>query len=194
MTILRSSHLPLALACLVLTATPAWCATTWTTDAAASKLTFVATQAGGEFEGRFNRFTPAITFDPADLPHSRFSVTIDATSAETGEAERDKTLKGKDFFAVQQWPAARFETLAFRATGGGAFEATGRLTLRNVTREVRLPFSFKPAADGRTATLSGGTTVQRLDFGVGQGEWQDTQWVGNPVRIHFELLLRKATP
>lgn len=191
---MRPLHLRSVLACLVLVATPAWCATAWTTDAAASKLTFIATQAGGEFEGRFKRFTPSITFDPGDLAHSRFSVAIDATSAETGESERDNTLKGKDFFAVQRWPAARFETLSFRATGNGAFEATGRLTLRDVTREVRLPFSFKPAADGRTATLAGGTTVQRLDFGVGQGEWQDTQWVGNPVRIHFELALRRATP
>jgi polyisoprenoid-binding protein YceI len=182
------------LACLVLVTTPGWCATAWTTDASASKLTFIATQAGGEFEGRFKRFTPSITFDPGDLAHSRFSVTIDATSAETGEQDRDNTLKGKDFFAVQQWPAARFETLSLRATGNGAFEAVGRLTLRNVTREVHLPFSFKPDADGRTATLAGGTTVQRLDFGVGQGEWQDTQWVGNPVRIHFELALRKAAP
>ena len=183
-----------ALACLALLTSPAWCATAWTTDATASKLTFIATQAGGEFEGRFTRFAPSINFDPGDLAHSRFSVEIDATSAATGEAERDNTLKGKDFFAVQQWPAARFEAAAFRAVGQGAFEASGRLTLRDVTRDIRLPFSFKPAADGRTATLTGGTTLQRLDFGVGQGEWQDTQWVGNPVRIHFELLLRKAPP
>ncbi len=95
---------------------------------------------------------------------------------------------------MQQWPAARFETLAFKATGNGSYEATGRLTLRNVTRDVRLPFTFKPSADGRTAVLAGGTTVQRLDYGVGQGEWQDTQWVGNEVRIRFELQLRRAAP
>ncbi len=179
---------------LALAAVPASAATVWATDAARSTLTFVATQAGGEFEGRFRRFTPAITFDAADLAHARFSVAIDATSAETGEQERDNTLKGKDFFAVQQWPAARFETLAFKATGNGGYEATGRLTLRNVTRDVRLPFTFKPSADGRTAVLAGGTTVQRLDYGVGQGEWQDTQWVGNEVRIRFELQLRRAAP
>lgn len=185
--------LGIALAALALVAGPAWSAT-WATDPAASKLTFVATQAGGEFEGRFRRFTPVIVFDAADLAHSRFSVGIDATSAETGESERDNTLKGKDFFAVQQWSAARFESTAFRATAKGAFEATGRLTLRDVTREVRLPFTFKPAADGKSAVMTGGTTVKRLDFGVGQGEWQDTQWVGNDVRIRFELLLKKAAP
>jgi polyisoprenoid-binding protein YceI len=42
--------------------------------------------------------------------------------------------------------------------------------------------------------LAGGTTVRRLDYGVGQGEWSDTQWVGNDVRIRFELNLKKAAP
>jgi polyisoprenoid-binding protein YceI len=63
-----------------------------------------------------------------------------------------------------------------------------------VTRDVRLRFTFKPGADGRTAVLAGGTTVQRLDYGVGQGEWTDTQWVGNEVRIRFELHLKNTAP
>ncbi len=50
-------------------------------------------------------------------------------------------------------------------------------------------FAFKPAADGRGAAIAGGTTIRRLDFGVGQGEWQDTKWVGDDVRIKFELVL-----
>ena len=179
---------------LLLTLAPAWGASPWSTDLAASKLTFVATQAGGEFEGRFARFTPVIVFDPADLAHSRFAVEVDTASAQTGEGDRDKVLTGKDFFAVEQWPRAHFETTALRAAGAGGFEASGRLTLRNVTREVRLPFTFTAGADGKTARLAGGTTVQRLDFGVGQGEWLDTKWVGNEVRIRFELALKKAAP
>ena len=54
---------------------------------------------------------------------------------------------------------------------------------------MTVTFTFKPAADGHTAVLSGGATIRRLDFGVGQGEWQDTKWVGNDVRIGFELVL-----
>jgi polyisoprenoid-binding protein YceI len=184
----------IVLAWLALAAGPVWCAATWSTDAATSTLKFVATQAGGEFEGRFKRFTPAITFAPDDLAHARFAVEIDSTSAETGETDRDNTLKGKDFFAVAQWPAAHFETLSFRAIGTGGYEATGKLTLRNVTREVRLPFTFKPAADGSTAVLAGGATIRRLDYGVGQGEWSDTEWVGNDVRIRFELHLKRTAP
>lgn len=193
---LRLIALPLlaAAATAATAATAAPAATVWVTDAASSKLTFVATQAGGEFEGRFARFTPAIVFDPADLAHSRFNVDIATAAAETGEHDRDNILKGKDFFAVERWPQARFETRVFRVTGPASYEATGKLTLRDVTREVRLPFTFKRGADGKSAVLAGTTTVRRLDFGVGQGEWIDTQWVGNDVRIHFDLNLKQAPP
>jgi cytochrome b561/polyisoprenoid-binding protein YceI len=176
-------------ALLLLVAGAGHAATSWHADPKASELTFQAQQAGAEFEGRFTRFTPEICFDPADLAGSQFKVEIDTRSADTRDRERDETLTGGDFFATQRWPTAHFETTAFAAKGGGKYEARGRLTIRDVTRDLVLPFSFTPAADGQHATLAGGTTIRRLDFGVGQGEWTDTTWVGNEVKIHFELKL-----
>ena len=105
--------------------------------------------AGGDFDGVFRRFAADIEFDPADLQGSRFRVEIDTTSADTGDADRDLALKGADFFAVERWPSARFSADRFVALGNGRFEALGRLTIRDRSREVRLPFSFKPVADGR---------------------------------------------
>jgi len=174
---------------LILTAGNALAAAAWRTDAADSQLVFRAMQAGAEFEGRFKRFTPEIRFDPADLAGSRFLVEIDTRSADTQDGDRDAALASGDFFATDRWPTARFETTAFAAKGAGKFEARGRLTIRDVTRDVLLPFTFTPAADGQHATLAGGTTIRRLDFGVGQGEWTDTTWVGNEVKIRFELRL-----
>ena len=40
--------------------------------------------------------------------------------------------------------------------------------------------------------MRGGTTIRRLDYGVGQGEWGDTTLVGNEVRIRFELRLHRG--
>ena len=167
-------------------------ATHWTADTAHSGLTFSAVQAGARFEGRFATFDPQIDFDAANLATSRFVVTVTTGSADTRDKERDETLRGKDFFDASRWPQARFATSGFTATANGRFEAQGKLTIRDVTRPVRLPFTFVVAADGRTARLSGGTTIQRLDFGVGQGEWNDTSWVGNAVDIHFDLALTRA--
>jgi polyisoprenoid-binding protein YceI len=164
----------------------------WSTEPARSQLTFSAVQAGARFEGRFATFDPQIDFDAANLAASHFIVTVTTGSADTRDKERDETLRSKDFFDVAKWPEARFETTGFTSTGNGRFEAQGKLTIRDVTRPIRLPFTFAAAGDGRTARMSGGTTIQRLDFGVGQGEWTDTTWVGNAVEIHFDLALTRA--
>ena len=181
----------MALAAALLVATAAQAATQWTADPARSKLVFTGTITGGPFDGTFQRFQPEIAFDPADLAGSRFRVTVETGTADTRDGDRDAVLKGPEFFAVERWPKATFEASKFTAAGPGRYSAQGKLTLRDVTREVTLTFTFRPAADGRTATLAGGTSVQRLDFGVGQGEWRDTTMVGNEVKISFDLFLRR---
>jgi polyisoprenoid-binding protein YceI len=189
----NSRRLPGAgwLALLLLAATATHAAGAWTTDTTQSRLEFTATLAGGDFDGTFRRFKADIDFDPDDLAGSRFGVEIDTASADTGDAERDLALKGTDFFAVDRWPSARFAAERFVALGKGRFEALGKLTIRDTTREIRVPFGFKPVADGTRAELAGGTAIRRLDYGVGQGEWQDTQWVGDEVRIRFTLQLQR---
>ena len=182
-----------AFAGLLLAATVTHAAAAWTTDPAQSRLEFTATLAGGDFDGAFRRFQANIDFDPADLEGSRFRVEIETASADTGDADRDLALKGADFFAVERWPSALFSADRFVALGNGRFEALGRLTIRDSSREVRLPFRFAPVANGTHAVLAGGTTIRRLDYGVGQGEWQDTQWLGDEVRIRFTLQLQRQT-
>jgi polyisoprenoid-binding protein YceI len=181
----------LALAAYLLTATAAQGATVWVADAGRSRLEFTGTLAGGSFDGSFGRFRPEITFDPADLAGSRFDVTIETGSADTQEPDRDAALKGAALFAVERWSTARFEAVRFSATGPGRYAAQGRLTLRDVTRDVTLSFTFEPAADQRSAILAGTTMVRRLDFGVGQGEWRDTEWLADEVQIRFRLFLQR---
>jgi len=166
-------------------------ATAWQADPAQSRLEFTGTLGGGTFDGRFTRFEPRIVFDPDDLAGSRFEVVVDTSSADTSDPDRDAALKGLEFFAVERWPQARFEASEFTAAGPGRYRALGKLTLRDVTRDVVLEFRYAPAADGRTATLEGGTTVRRLPFGVGQGEWRDTEWLADEVRVRFSLLLQR---
>jgi polyisoprenoid-binding protein YceI len=166
-------------------------ATAWTTVAASSSIEFTGTLAGGEFTGKFQRFVAAIAFDPANLAGSRFRVEIETGSADTADADRDVALAGDEFFAVSRWPKATYEASQFAAAGPGQYQARGKLTIRGVARDVPVTFTFKPSADGRSAVLSGRASVHRLDFGVGQGEWQDTKWLGDGVRIRFELTLRR---
>jgi polyisoprenoid-binding protein YceI len=161
----------------------------WTTQPQESTLTFVGTQAGAQFEGRFDRFTADIRFDPQDLAGSRFDVSIDLASVNSRDSERDDLIRGPDLFAVKQFPQARYVAASFTAKGGGKYAATGKLTLRNVTRDVPLEFTFEKNAQG--AWLKGAAQLNRLDFGVGQGEWQDTEAVANRVQVRFALLLKQ---
>ena len=163
-------------------------ATKWTVQPKESKLTFVGIQEGAEFTGVFERFTADIQFDPQDLAGSRFDVKIETASASTRSDDRDETLKSDDFFAVKQYPTAHYVAYHFTAKGGNKFSATGKLTIRNVTRDVPLEFTFE--SKNGSAWLKGGAQLKRLDFGVGQGDWKDTEQVGNEVKVSFVLLLK----
>jgi polyisoprenoid-binding protein YceI len=167
----------------------AYAATQWNLQPQESKLTFVGTQAGAKFEGAFEKFTADIKFEPQDLAGSRFDVKIDLASVNSQDDERDDIIKGDDLFAAKRWPAGRYVADKFTSKGGNKYTATGKLTLRNVTRDVPIEFTFEQK-DGQ-AWLKGSGTLERLDFGVGQGEWKDTASVANEVQVRFVLLLKK---
>jgi len=164
-------------------------ATQWTMQPKQSKLTFVGTQAGAQFEAVFDKFTADIKFDSKDLAGSHFDVKIDLNSVNSSDGERDDMIKGPDLFAVKQWPAAHYVAEKFTDKGGGKFSATGKLTLRNVTKDIPIEFTFEDGKDG--AWLKGSASLKRLDFGVGQGDWKDTSSVANEVKVRFALLLKQ---
>ena len=90
-----------------------------------------------------------------------------------------------DWFDVEQWPTARFETKSFREIGPNQYETVADLTIRDVTREVVLPFRLE--IDGNDADAEGTVVIKRSDFGVGQGEWSDTSQIGDEVTIRIDL-------
>jgi polyisoprenoid-binding protein YceI len=160
-------------------------------DASRSSLGFVAEQTGGKFEGSFRSFQATIAFAADDLAASRFDVIVDPASVDTQEAQRDETLRGADFFDVARFLSAHFVTSSFTPAAAGRFEAAGKLTLRDVTRDVKISFSFENRDQGGTAVsyLAGSATLQRLDFGIGRGDYADTSAVGNSVMVKFSLRL-----
>jgi len=186
---IASSRTPFLLTLgLTLAAGLAFAATQWKTAAAQSKIGFTGTQAGAAFDGAFERYTAEIRFDPKDLPSSRFDVSIDLKSVATKDKDRDAIIKGADIFATDRWPTAHYVAEKFTDQGGGKFLALGKLTLRDVTRDVPVQFTFQP--DGVSAWLKGSAALKRLDFGAGQGDWKDTTWVANDVKINFALRLQ----
>ena len=172
-------------------ATPASGATNYAMDPAKSWLGFTAKQSGGDVDARFDKFSAQIAFADANLATSHFDVQVTTQSVNSQDSDRDTVLRDKDLFDSAKYPTANFVTSAFTRKAAGQYEATGKLTIRDVTHEIHLPFSFQTAQEGGKAVawLKGGVTVNRLDYGVGQGDWKDTSVVANEVRVKFELRL-----
>lgn len=182
---------PAALAAVVLATAPGADAghagAGWKAVASGSRLTFVARQAGAPMAGTFREFEASICLDPAAPQTSHISVRVHTDSVETGLPELDQALRGREFFDSRRWPDATFESEALESRDRGRYRVRGRFTLRGVTREITVPFTFTTQGDG--AVVEGRTGLDRLDYGVGQGEWADTRWVGNEVALEFSVRL-----
>jgi polyisoprenoid-binding protein YceI len=156
----------------------------WQVDAAKSTLTFKGTYQNEGFDGKFKKFDATIAYDATDLTKSKFDVTVELTSVDTGSGERDDSLATSDFFDTSKTPKAHFVTESF-AKSGDAVEAKGNLTIRNKTKPVTLSVKF--AENGNAATLDVDTTLKRADFDLGNGDdWAD---IGAEVPVHGHLVL-----
>jgi polyisoprenoid-binding protein YceI len=158
---------------------------TWTVDKAASRLGFSTTVSGGALNGAFRSWDAVIHFDPNDLAHSDVAVTIDIASAATGNGDADASLPDQDWLWTSHFPKATFAAKSFRATGPGRYEAAGVLTLRGVAKPLTLPFAL--AITGKTAKMNAQVSLNRLTFGVGQGEWKATDTVPATVSVNVAL-------
>src|SRR5450631_645860 len=167
----------------------------YSVDAAKSALEFEFVQAGAQNKGRFPKLAVNFNFDADNLTAARLDVTIDLAALDTGDKERDDTLRDADLFNVEKFPQARFAATQITKTAAGSYEAAGSFLLRGVTRALRVPLTLRSATEQgrRVLYMTGKTLIRRLDFGVGQGDWKSTEWVGNDVNITFNLRLVAAS-
>jgi len=162
----------------------------WTIDPARSSLTFDGTAMGAPFTGAFKKFGGQIVFDPNDLSHSYAAITIDITTVDAKDDDRNKYIGTKDWFDSAAFPIAIFKITRFEKTAADKYIAHGQLTLRDVTRPVDLPFTLEisSGADGhKIAKMHGDLALNRLDFGIGNGEWRNPKTVGPSVTVHVAV-------
>ncbi len=152
---------------------------------AGSTLGFATSWSGSAIEGRFDRWSADILFSPEALDKSKVSVSIDLASAVSGDAQRDESMQGADWFDTAGHAKATFTATRFEKTGENRYVAHGTLTLRGVARPQRLPFTLK--IEGDKARVSGVTTLDRTAFGVGQGEWKSTDQIPAEVKVSVNL-------
>ena len=167
-----------------------------------SRIAFEGTQMGAPFEGNFREFDGKINFDAANLAGSSADITIHLGSVEANSPDRNKYLSMPDWFNTDAFPDARFVTTSIeKGLDLNQYVAKGSLTIRDKTLPVVLPFTLTMApaqqegdttAQAVTAVMEGETSINRLDYGVGQGQWQDTKSVGAEVRIKIKVTATKV--
>lgn len=158
-------------------------------QAPGSTLAFASQFEGEVFTGHFSQFSTTLRFDPEQLDQARLEVRIALASATTANPERDQTLQGGDFFSSKVFPQARYQATGFRHLGGNRYAADGTLSLRDVSRPVTLTFTW---TGGAAPVLAGKATVQRLEFGVGGGDWSDLAMIPGAVAVSTRVNLQPA--
>jgi polyisoprenoid-binding protein YceI len=153
-------------------------------DAARSEVSFEVRLAGVPFHGKFRRFGGDVCF-AADRV-TRIEVWLEPASVDAGLPEIDAALKDKDFFAVNQYPRAVFSSQAVEPRGN-ALSARGTLQMKDKRRDLEVPFSLR--REGERQVASGTLTLNRLDYGIGTGEWSNTRWLGAEVKVDFKAAL-----
>ena len=160
-------------------------------QAAQSEVTFVAKQLGVPLSGRFKAFSAQTQFDPKSPATGQIAFSVDLGSVALG-AEADAELPKPEWFNTPKFPKATFQSSAIKALGGGKFEVAGKLVVKGQSRDLVVPVQLTQAQGLSTAT--GGFTLRRLDFKIGEGDWSDTSIVANDVQVKFKLVIQGMPP
>jgi polyisoprenoid-binding protein YceI len=120
--------------------------------------------------GHFDDFEGGAVVDATDLTSSTATLTIQAASIDTGNAQRDEHLRSNDFLAMEEFPQITFVSTGVAQTGATSLELVGDLTIKGVTNSVTIPFEFEGAATDPFGNprvgFEGSVTVNRKDYGI----------------------------
>jgi polyisoprenoid-binding protein YceI len=123
----------------------------------------------GYVYGTFAGPTGAVGYDASDLTKATFDLSVDAGSIETRNENRDKDLKGPDYFDVKQFPTLTFKSTSVTKSGDTTMSVTGDLTLHGVTKSITVQMEFTGTGSMMGVTRTGFRAdfkINRRDFGI----------------------------
>ena len=146
--------------------------------------------------GEFTKVSGNTVLDPSDPTKSTVEVTIDTSSIDTREQQRDEHLRSADFFDVAHYPTITFKSKKITPAGQEHYKVTGDFTIHGVTREVTLDVEgpAQPVKDpyGNIRTgVSAAAKINRKDFGLVWNGLTEAGgvMVGDEVSLNFEAEL-----
>jgi len=179
--------LVLLFAAMLATSSLALAADTYTIDGAHSSANFTVKHMGiSTVHGRFTDVSGTILFDEKAPEKSSVTAVIKTASVNTDNATRDKHLGTPDFFDSAKYPEIKFQSTSIKSAGGDKYIAVGNLTIRDVTKQVELPFTLAAGKGmkgeprlGAEATLE----INRFDYHVSY----DPTGMGVSKEVKIEL-------
>ncbi|MBI4205816.1 MAG: YceI family protein [Betaproteobacteria bacterium] len=172
---------------LAFVALPAAGGECYAVHSAAGRVSFELKQAGSPFRGIFRRFGGEFCITQSRV--ERIDVWLEPASVDSGLPEIDAALKEREFFSVGEHPRITFSSRSVEARGD-VQRARGTLQIKGTRREVDIAFRLRET--GREPVVSGSLTLDRLQYGIGTGEWSDTRWLGAEVKVDFNATLASA--
>ena len=142
--------------------------------------------------GQFSKVTGTLNLDEQDVTKSAVEVSIDATTIDTGQPDRDDHLKSPAFFDVAKNPTITFKSTSVKSADGGRLEVVGDLTMHGVTHPVTL------VVDGPTPAIknpwgkmvrgvSATGTLDRKDWGLTWNKVLESGGVMIGEEIHLQI-------
>ena len=166
---------------------------TYKIDKSHSEAIFQVRHLVTKVRGRFTDFEGAIEFNEANPEQSSVHFTINTTSIDTAEPDRDKHLRSADFFEVEKFPQITFVSKRIVKRGAETYDVTGDLSIHGVTKEVVLPVAHMgkakdPWGNDRIG-FEAESSLNRKDYGLHWNAALETGGflVGDDVKISLEI-------
>ena len=143
--------------------------------------------------GQFSRWTGALEAPGSDFARASLDVVIDASSIDTGAADRDAHLRAADFFDVERYPEITFKSTGVTPTAADHLRVNGALTIKGVTRDVVLDVEVlgqaKDPWGNERAAFSATTSIDRREFGLTWNQVLETGgvMVGDRIEIAIDI-------
>ncbi len=182
----------------LLISTGSFAQTIWVLDKPHTNIRFVVTHMIiAQVEGEFREFDGRVASTSDDFQGSTVEFRANTASINTNNERRDGHLKSPDFFDVVNYPEILFKGTLVKEDG--AYLLAGDLTIRGVTKNVKLPVRYLGminTQNGRKAGFKISGSINRFDYGVSWNSRLDTGGliVGEEVQISINVELNEVVP
>jgi polyisoprenoid-binding protein YceI len=161
-----------ALTVLVASAFTAIQSTNWKLNENTYSVTFKGKKVDGVIKG----LKTNIEFDEAKPENSKITASLDVNTINTGNGMKNKHAKSEDALDAKQFPTINFESVSVSGKSG-VYTAIGKLTIKGVTKEISLPFTFENK--GAESEFKGKFTIIPKDYNITKG--------GTPETLEIEI-------